>query len=270
MKKLLLSVLLSAGYIVANTCTEAWFKINSNISWVNKQEPHLDSIYNKNGDTESIHKYFYRNGNVDSLAIIPKNEGGEIEEYKFYFNVNSEDIPKTGRTNFISGGNSSDGVKYFTEIPYVDETMQHRFDFKISDSYFSSTENISFRDTKTIEYFFREDTLVYKTTIEKKMILDAGYPDNTNQKLVIDLYYLGDSQDDFKCYAYLSNAIHDTLIYNKTANGYSVKVINEGSFAEYFMVTPDGTTAIHKRRTPVRISPKARYFDLLGRYKFTK
>ena len=33
---------------------------------------------------------------------------------------------------------------------------------------------------------------------------------------------------------------------------------------------PEGTTSIRKTLKPVKISPRARYFDLLGRYKFTK
>ena len=36
------------------------------------------------------------------------------------------------------------------------------------------------------------------------------------------------------------------------------------------MVIPDAITAIRKLRPTVKISPKARYFDMLGRYKFTK
>ena len=36
------------------------------------------------------------------------------------------------------------------------------------------------------------------------------------------------------------------------------------------MSVEQNTTIIRKTHKPVRISPKARYFDLLGRYKFTK
>ena len=36
------------------------------------------------------------------------------------------------------------------------------------------------------------------------------------------------------------------------------------------MVIPDAITAIRKQHPSVKISPKARYFDLLGRYKYTR
>lgn len=43
------------------------------------------------------------------------------------------------------------------------------------------------------------------------------------------------------------------------------------NFREYlFVYDEEETTAIRKHRPAVKISPKARYFDLLGRYKFSK
>ena len=35
-------------------------------------------------------------------------------------------------------------------------------------------------------------------------------------------------------------------------------------------IKKDNTTSLRKTLKPIKISPKARYFDLLGRYKFSK
>ena len=61
------------------------------------------------------------------------------------------------------------------------------------------------------------------------------------------------------------------MVYNINEKGFSLKVFENNVITEeLFFVNPDSTTTIQKRRAPVKISPKARYFDLLGRYKFTK
>lgn len=67
--------------------------------------------------------------------------------------------------------------------------------------------------------------------------------------------------------------LYGTIEIINTDNGYMLKYLEESStgyyLREYFFVNP-GTTAIRKQRPAVKISPKARYFDLLGRYKYTK
>ena len=67
--------------------------------------------------------------------------------------------------------------------------------------------------------------------------------------------------------------LYETIEVINTDNDYMLKYLEESSTGYYlrelFFVNP-GTTAIRKQRPAVKISPKARYFDLLGRYKFSR
>ena len=84
-------------------------------------------------------------------------------------------------------------------------------------------------------------------------------------------YVVGDPDDDSKCYVYKNDSIITTTVYQKNDKGFSMQSTGRNKFSETFMIDPKKQTlSIHKRRVPVKISPKARYFDLLGRYKFTK
>ena len=68
--------------------------------------------------------------------------------------------------------------------------------------------------------------------------------------------------------------LYETIEIINTDNGYMLKYLKESSngyyLREFFYVNNESTTAIQKFRAPIKISPKARYFDLLGRYKFTR
>jgi hypothetical protein len=111
------------------------------------------------------------------------------------------------------------------------------------------------------ESFFRNDTLVMNYTTNYS-------PDGSPKEQLT--YYVEDPSDDFKCYEYENDSLTLTLVYQKTDNGFSLKANQGTSLKEIFFVDPNSTTAIRKQRPAVKISPKARYFDLLGRYKFTK
>ena len=265
MKKILLCLAILAIYASANTCTEAWFKINSISAFANQDEPRLDSVYSKQDESESTKKYFYRDGLVDSMAHV-SSVPAEVSEYKFYHNVKLDDIRKTGNEIIITDSISG-GTTFSTQSSYVDGIYQNRTNFKRSNSYASSTETRSINESSVTEYFFSNDTLFFKSTFDHRMILDA---DPTNWNLVVESYFWGDPKDDSKCYQYRDSIITDTLFFKKNETGFSVKVIKGNNSTEYFMVNPEGSTAIRKQRPAVKISPKARYFDLLGRYKFTK
>jgi hypothetical protein len=111
------------------------------------------------------------------------------------------------------------------------------------------------------ESFFRNDTLVMNYT--------TNYSPDVFPKEQLT-YYVEDPSDDFKCYEYENDSLTLTLVYQKTDNGFSLKANQGTSLKEIFFVDPNNTTAIRKQRPAAKISPKARYFDLLGRYRFTK
>lgn len=78
----------------------------------------------------------------------------------------------------------------------------------------------------------------------------------------------------------------NNLTYKKQATGFSVAIFNDTFLREFVMEVPEvHTTAVQRRddaqksreqsaaqskRRPANISPRARYFDLLGRYKRAK
>ena len=261
MKKILFSLMILAIYASANTCTKAVFKLSAFDFIVNKNEPHLDSSYFKEYDNEWTHKYFYKNGQIDSLAVDFREEGEEIKGFKFYRNVSPNDIRKTDREYIIKDSTFGDTI-YYTQDFYMNGVNQQRVYLKRNANYISSLE-YNVEDNKYSylnEMFFSHDTLIDKT---------SDYY-NKDSEIFDDIYYIEDTQNDFKCYEYEGNELNYTYTYQPNESGYSLKVVSDTYFREFFFVNPDGTTAIHKRRVPVKISPKARYFDLLGRYKFTK
>ena len=67
-----------------------------------------------------------------------------------------------------------------------------------------------------------------------------------------------------------NGTITNTITYEPMTNGYSLSFYADGFITIHYYSKPEGTTALRKILKPIKISPKARYFDLLGRYKFTK
>jgi hypothetical protein len=62
------------------------------------------------------------------------------------------------------------------------------------------------------------------------------------------------------------------ILYKPNEKGFSIQYTYEDNSynREYFFIKKDNTTSLRKTLKPIKISPKARYFDLLGRYKFSK
>ena len=83
---------------------------------------------------------------------------------------------------------------------------------------------------------------------------------------------MADSLDDFKCRGYEDESVEGfSVTYKTTEKGFSISFSDDSTYiSEWFYVVPGQTSSIRKTLKPVKISPKARYFDLLGRYKFSK
>jgi hypothetical protein len=95
---------------------------------------------------------------------------------------------------------------------------------------------------------------------------------NTDSSSVEKTFYVADINDDNKCYKYdeQQNLIN-TFTYLPNENGFSLKQNEGDKYTEAFVINEEkNTTAIRKTRKPIKFSPRARYFDLLGRYKFSK
>ena len=241
------------------------FKLSKGSLDISKDEAYHDSSYfmeNYYKENPWSHKLYYTNGKLDSLVMNPMEEGEPLRITHYYWNTD-EKISGKGSERVIFQEISGDTI-ILNEKVYSNGEFGGSYTAKMTDSYMSTlnSEYNSFT-----ELFFSQDTLF------EKIIYDYG-SENPRQEI---RYTVGDSTNDLKCYEYRTSEgkteIQETIEIIYTDNGYTLKYLEESSVGyylrEFFFVNP-GTSAIHKRHTPVKISPKARYFDLLGRYKFSK
>jgi hypothetical protein len=262
MKRILFSLLILAIYASANTCTEKWLEALSFRFIAKKDAAHLDSIYYKEYDNEWSNKYVYGSNNQLDHIIFHLDDSEPIA--KFYFSKDEGVLTKKGEELLISDSIAGDTL-YFTQKVYRDGEIYQSIFHKTTDRY---TSELSYDPRLDLydfnELFFRNDTLIER--VVKKY--------NTDSAEVSFIYYVEDPSDDTKCYEYQDELDKDspdyTIIYNKNSQGFSLKYFDQKFTREMFMIYPDGTTAIRKLRPTVKISPKARYFDLLGRYKYSK
>ena len=255
MKRILFSLMILAIYASANTCTEAWFEINAYNYIYTKDHAHLDSAYYNDESTE---KYIYNKEHLDYLIA---KEGGEIHTINFYWNSDESVLSKKG-TEYFGIIKYSEDTLFITLTNYHDGVVHEQQTAKITnktlDAQYPDGPN---GETAFEKIYFQNDSLVKSIT----------YNYGTDSAEVHKTIIVSDEQDDFKCKEYGEKEIKNfSLEYVKNDNGYAIKRHNEKYSREYFMIYPTGTTAIRKQRPAVKISPKARYFDLLGRYKFTK
>jgi hypothetical protein len=267
MKKILICLAILAVYAAANTCTETVFKYIKGSLLPNSKEAYHDSSYfleNYGHKNEWSHKLYYTKGKIDSLVMDPMEEGDSLHVSYFYWNID-ESALKGNTSEYIITQEVSGDTIIFTEKHYSKDTLDGVHITKITGSYISSRayEYDSFE-----EIFFSNDTLYDKRLFDYSK--DTPRPGT--------LFTVGDPSNDFKCYEYETRDgetdLRETIEYIKTDKGFKLKYLEESSagyyLREFFMVNPEGSSTIRKRRPAVKISPKARYFDLLGRYKFTK
>lgn len=266
MRTILLGILLLATFAAANTCTEAVFKLSKNSMDITKGEAYHDSSYfmeNYYKENPWSHKLYYTNGKLDSLVMNPMEEGEPLRITHYYWNTDESKLSGKGPGIIILEETQGDTIVLNVKA-YSNGKFGATTTVKIADTYMSTLNG---EYNSFTELFFSQDTLF------EKIIYDYG-SENPRQEI---RYTVGDSTNDLKCYEYRTfegkTEIQETIEIINTDNGYTLKCLEESSVGyylrEFFFVNP-GISAIHKRRAPVKISPKARYFDLLGRYKFTK
>ena len=266
MKNFLFCLMLLAGFAAANTCTEAIFILSKGSLDITQDKAYHDSSYfveNYTHKNEWSHKIYYTNGKIDSLVMDPMEDGEALRVTHYYWNSN-EKISGKGSERVIFQETSGDTI-ILNEKVYSNGEFGGSYTAKMTDSYMS-TLNSEYNSFK--ELYFSNDTLFEKNIYDYES--NNPRPDTS--------FTIGDSTNDFKCYDYaVQNGIaelNETIEYIKTDNGFMLKYLDESSVGyylrEFFFVNSNATTAIRKQRPAVKISPKARYFDLLGRYKFTK
>ena len=231
MKRVLFGLLALASFAAANTCTKAWYEIHAFNFLTMKGAPHLDSIYyREQPNPEETSEWYQKYYYKDGL----------IQRSVFKFRDNA---PVDNR--FYLTANESALTRSGREL-------------LLSDSVAGDTV-----------YFFQ------------KMFNDGELVQTVTHKLT-DLYA---SEDDYdpasgrRTFAeYRGDSLTNNLAYKKLASGFSVAIFNDTYLREFVMEVPDThTTAVQKpreqpaqgKRRP-KISPRARYFDLLGRYRRAK
>ncbi|MBQ5465100.1 MAG: hypothetical protein IIT53_14095 [Fibrobacter sp.] len=266
MKKILLCLAILAYYAAANTCTEAVFLFSKGSLDITQDEAYHDSSYfveNYTHKNEWSHKIYYTNGKIDSLVMDPMEDGEALRVTHYYWN-SDEKISGKGSEMVIFQKTSGDTI-ILNEKAYSNGEFEGSYTAKITGSYISTLNS---QYNSFTELYFSNDTLF------EKHINDYG-TDNPRPEI---RFTIGDSTNDFKCYEYEIRDgkadLNETIEYVKTDNGFKIKYLEESSagyyLREFFFVNSIAYTAIRKHRPAVKISPKARYFDLLGRYKFTK
>ena len=267
MKRILFSLLILAGFAAANTCTEAVFEYSAYNSIYTKDHAHLDSVYYKETYNyltyETSGKLVYSNGYLDHSISWDFEEDGEdsVQIAKVYWNSDENVLSKKG-VEILGEIKFLGDTLSFTLTNYIDGKIHKQQTTKIINKSLEVLySNGPYGELAFQQLYFQNDTLFNSIT--------NNY--GTDSAEVNITFTVGDEQDDYKCFGYDSDGEHSyNLEYVKNEKGYSIKLFNQKNYYEFIMVNPDGVSSIHKRRAPVKISPKVRYFDLLGRYKFTK
>lgn len=266
MRFILFGIMLLANFAAANTCTEAVFKLSKGSLDIKKGEAYHDSSYfmeNYYKENPWSHKLYYTNGKLDSLVMDPM-DGNSLRTTHYYWNIDETKFSGKG-SEFVFFQETSGDTIVLKEKIYSDGEFESSTIVKITDSYISALDE---QDHSFEEYFISNDTLF------EKHVFDY-YSENSRPEI---FFTVGDSTNELKCYEYRIEddkpELYETIEIINTDNGYMLKYLEESStgyyLREFFFVKDEGTTAIQKRRAPAKVSPKARYFDLLGRYKYTR
>ena len=267
MRFILFGIMLLANFAAANTCTEAVFKLSKGSLDIKKGEAYHDSSYfmeNYYKENPWSHKLYYTNGKLDSLVMDPM-DGESLRTTHYYWNIDATKLSGKG-SEFVFFQETSGDTIVLKEKIYSDGEFESSTIVKITDSYISALDE---QDHSFEEHFISNDTLF------EKYVFDY---DSENSRPEIS-FTVGDSTNELKCYEYRMEddkpELYETIEIINTDNGYMLKYLKESSTGYYlreffFVNNEEGTTGLRKLRPAVKISPKARYFDLLGRYKYTR
>lgn len=273
MKKILFCLMLLAGFAAANTCTD--LVVNNNESFFTFANVHRDSSYFlENGNNAWSHKYFWSDGKLDSLRFDPMRESESPSVEYIYWNADQTALTGKNSEIIITQRKSGDTIIYTQKDFYIGELEDSVTYKKIDGHIYSLNYTPGGPDWSDIwnfsDFYLSNDTAFYERIYDY-------YTDNPRHNTQ---FIVGDPENDLKCLEYeiIENEpkLRETIELVYTENGFMFKYLRgsgENSYLrEFFFVNnEEGTTGLrNKQRPAVKISPKARYFDLLGRYKFSK
>ena len=283
MRNFLTFLLLLSAYVAANTCTEAYFKAKAHALYPVEGEPQIDSIYEKvslgrDHNYDHIIKYYYHNKIIerfesvyiaDEIDTTAYNYSHLLDEkVNYYHSLDEKVLSKKGAEILFSDSAYKDTL-IFLEKEFKDGLLHMDVITKIAKNY-TSQWGRSYLSGVLNEEFYSEAVLRNDSVIAMSI---NHY--NTDHPSTRYSYIVGNSNNEYECEEY--NDDKDTsdykYVYKKIDNGFVFEEKNEDiHYRQVFMLNlpNDEITAIKKRRPVTKISTKARYFDLLGRYKYVR
>ena len=273
MKNVLISLLFLLTYVSANTCTETYFKAKELEYYPVDGGPQIDSVYekvdlDKYHNYERIGKHYYRNKKIDRFVSIYIGDVVDTTACDFYHSLDENVLSKKGVEILFSDSSFKDTM-IFLEKQFKEGLLSMVMTTKITKDYTSRWGRSYSSGVVNDEYYsesvFRNDSVIF---------MEINHY-NTDHPSMDYSYIVENPNDDFECEKYYDD--RDTPSYNyaykKLDNGFVFEEKNgDIHFRQIFMLyqPDDEFTAIKKRRTVTKISPKSRYFDILGRYRFTR
>ena len=249
----------------ANNCTEAIIQRAMAPFYNAGRGYRIDSSYSKVRSYESAYKYVYEDDKPVEMHINTKTDDEETDVVYFYYDIDDSTLKKDDDEEsfieeyIISKCEAGDTLCY-EEKYYSNGHLWGKKSIKIMPNY-AITLTLMGSGVWYEEYFMYSDSIIINRYIDY-------YPESDREWQII---YGADPDDKNKCYQYDADGkIDSTFSYKPNEKGFSISVEGETYFKEFFFLKNEEPLFIQKHRVPVKISPKARYFDLLGRYKFTK
>lgn len=221
----------------------------------------VDSSYiNSQSSSWKGKKYIYNNGLIEAVRADFKDEDHAPAFWLFYRDTNETVLKKEGYEYIISEEEKKDTLLYNVRTYYNGE-FEYTQTIRIASNYLSE-EIADSTSSELHEIYFKNDSIIEIGT--------ENY--NTDSSKTKQRFYVANLNDDYKCEQYDDEGnLQSSLSYKPSENGYSLKQSKGDDYTEiYVMSVEQNTTIIRKTHKPVKISPKASFFDLLGRYKFTK
>lgn len=264
MKKLLFFVFLASVYSNAITCTEAVFALSTAKEYDRFGKIRQDSSYfRENGTNEWTHKFYWTNGQLDSLLYDTK-EGKPVETVSYHIQTN-ESTPLGKDYEIIYSKEISGDTVIYKQKRYYNGQFEDFETIKMFENYIEALKEDSDGKKNFSKIYFAADTLIQEETF------DYESPEARTSYT----YFVPNPDDEKKCSEFESDTkafskgdLSYELSSSETENGIVVKIESETYYREFYFIDGakvDGTSSL-KNRGIERIQKKTyRSFDALGR-----
>lgn len=258
----IITILALSAFAMANTCTDAYFNAQAHSIFDQESNLRLDSIFYSHSEAGwKGKKYFYNESLIEKVMVDFKQNPTHRAYWFFYRDTNETVINQKDFYEYIDSTYKKQDTLFHHLKTYYRTEYADTWIIKIATDYYSE-KKIYEEETYLLELFFKQDSIIE---------INHSYY-NTDSSSVKKTFYIADINDDNKCHKYDEEGhLISSLLYKPNENGYSIKQSEGDEYIEVYVISvKPNTTSLRKTIKPVKIAPKARYFDLLGRFKFTK